>query len=137
MVMKTLVLRVDYGGGAAYPDQHAAVAALYRFVLAAALPKPIVVDTGDGLEVYWPLGEELPVGRWRRSARARGRLPPPRARSLSSRHDRCPLPLAYPRHAQQGPLATILRDGARLGRWPRSADEPRSRSHPPSMAVRP
>ena len=96
--MKTLVLRVDYGGGAAYPDQHAAVAALYRFVLAAALPKPIVIDTGDGLEVYWPLGEELPVGRWRRSARARGRLPPPRARSLSSRHDRCPLPLAYPRH---------------------------------------
>jgi hypothetical protein len=68
--MKALVLRVDYGGGAPYPDQHAAVAALYRFVLAAALPKPIVIDTGDGLEVYWPLGEELPVGRWRRSARA-------------------------------------------------------------------
>ena len=68
--MKALVLRVDYGGGTAYPDQHAAVAALYRFVLAAALPKPIVVNAGDALEIYWPLGEELPVGRWRRAARA-------------------------------------------------------------------
>jgi hypothetical protein len=70
VAMKAIVVRVDYGGAAPYPDRRAAVAALARFVVADGRIGPIVVDTGDGIEAFWPFGRELPVGRWRRAARA-------------------------------------------------------------------
>ena len=73
------VVRLDYGPDAHYPDQDASGRALDRFVPSAALPRPIVVDAGDGLECYWPLTEAVPVGRWRRTAR--------RLKAACMRHD--------------------------------------------------
>src|SRR5690242_13294330 len=68
LLMKALVVRLDCGPDAHYPDQAAAGRAVDRFVASAALPRPIVVDAGDGLECHWPRTEALPVGRWHRAA---------------------------------------------------------------------
>ena len=78
-VLNALFVRLDYGPDAHYPDQDASGRALDRFVPSAALPRPIVVDAGDGLECYWPLTEAVPVGRWRRTAR--------RLKAACMRHD--------------------------------------------------
>lgn len=41
-----------------------AIAALKDFCKAVGMPKPMVVDSGGGLHVYWPLATEVPTDRW-------------------------------------------------------------------------
>ena len=48
-----------------YPTQAAGVMALREFVKAVGLPAPIIVSSGVGLHVYWPLDEDLPTEDWR------------------------------------------------------------------------
>lgn len=47
-----------------YIDQLAAFAALRRFCTTIGLPKPIVVNSGRGLHVYWPLTEDVTPEQW-------------------------------------------------------------------------
>jgi len=47
-----------------YIDQATGLTALKKFCSHIGLPKPIVVNSGRGLHVYWPLTTEVPPERW-------------------------------------------------------------------------
>jgi len=47
-----------------YIDQPTGLAALQKFCRTIGLPKPILVNSGRGLHVYWPLTEEVTREQW-------------------------------------------------------------------------
>ena len=47
-----------------YINQTAGLVALRSFCKEANLPKPIIVNSGRGLHVYWPLTEEITRSQW-------------------------------------------------------------------------
>lgn len=47
-----------------FPDQGTALKELRRFCKVARLPKPIVVNSGRGVHVYWPLNEDVTYEEW-------------------------------------------------------------------------
>lgn len=47
-----------------YIDQASGLAALQKFCQTIGLPKPILVNSGRGLHVYWPLVEEVTREQW-------------------------------------------------------------------------
>jgi|TARA_R110000824_G_scaffold63536_9_gene167019 hypothetical protein len=47
-----------------YIDQEAGGEALYNFCVAVGLPKPIIVNSGRGLHVYWALTQEVSSEQW-------------------------------------------------------------------------
>ena len=47
-----------------YVDQAAGLTALRSFCTTIGLPKPIIVNSGRGLHVYWPLEEEITPEQW-------------------------------------------------------------------------
>lgn len=47
-----------------YATQDEAVAALMVFVKTHGLPRPILVNSGGGLHVYWPLSEDVTREQW-------------------------------------------------------------------------
>lgn len=48
-----------------FPSKDAALAGLKAFCARVKLPRPMIVDSGGGLHVYWPLVEELPRAEWK------------------------------------------------------------------------
>lgn len=63
--LKTLMLDIDCGEDKPYPTWREGLVALSQFVGALALPKPMVVFSGNGLHVYWTLTEELDPDQWK------------------------------------------------------------------------
>src|SRR5713101_6005847 len=63
--LRVFRLDIDVGPGKAYRDQNEALDALKRFCLAHNLPPPIVVSSGSGLHVYWPLAVTLDPEAWK------------------------------------------------------------------------
>jgi predicted P-loop ATPase len=59
----------DKGKAKSYATQLEAAAALKRFLKAAELPIPVIVSSGYGLHVYWPLAEMLDPATWTRYAK--------------------------------------------------------------------
>lgn len=55
---------------APYADREEAYVALGRFCKAASLPLPMVVSSGGGLHLYWPLAEALDITSWGNYAHA-------------------------------------------------------------------
>lgn len=53
-----------------YPTQAEAVQALGKFVVAAGLPRPMVVSSGYGIHCYWPLTGAIMPGQWSFTAEA-------------------------------------------------------------------
>jgi len=49
---------------AGYIDQKAGLSALQKFCAHVGLPKPIVVNSGRGLHIYWPLTTEIAAEEW-------------------------------------------------------------------------
>jgi hypothetical protein len=47
-----------------YVDQATGLAALRKFCKHVGLPKPIIVNSGRGLHVYWPLAQEVAPADW-------------------------------------------------------------------------
>jgi len=47
-----------------YIDQPTALSALQKFCRTVGLPKPILVNSGRGLHVYWPMTEEIAREQW-------------------------------------------------------------------------
>jgi Domain of unknown function (DUF927) len=47
-----------------YIDQTTGISELQRFCRIIGLPKPIVVSSGRGLHVYWPLTQEVTPSQW-------------------------------------------------------------------------
>lgn len=62
--LKALWVDLDCGPGKDYPDQLKAFASLQKFCQTTGLPKPIIVNSGRGLHVYWPLTTEIPREEW-------------------------------------------------------------------------
>jgi len=62
--MKSLFLDLDCGPLKEYPSQKAAVDALRAFCNKLSLPKPMMVNSGNGVHVYWPLTEAVSAGQW-------------------------------------------------------------------------
>jgi hypothetical protein len=66
---KAFWLDPDAGKDKPYRDQDAALEALADFCRASGLPAPIVLTSGSGLHVYWPLQHMLDPETWTRYAR--------------------------------------------------------------------
>jgi hypothetical protein len=62
---KALWLDIDAGKEKHYKDQKSAANALADFCRATMLPPPVIVDSGYGLHVYWPLQAMLDPETWR------------------------------------------------------------------------
>lgn len=57
-------------GKSPYANRQEALSELERFGFELALPKPLVVSSGYGLHVYWPMDADLTPGEWRETAHA-------------------------------------------------------------------
>lgn len=62
--LKALWLDIDCGPTKDYPSQNEALQALKGFCKTVGLPRPIVVNSGRGLHVYWPLTEAVTREEW-------------------------------------------------------------------------
>lgn len=63
--IKAFWLDIDCGAGKDYPSKQEGATALVAAVKALGLPAPMVVDSGNGLHVYWPLTEAVDADQWK------------------------------------------------------------------------
>ena len=67
--MKSFWLDLDCGPGKEYSSQDEAVSALWEdFLPMSGLPKPLLVSSGNGVHVYWPLHDSVGSEDWLRIA---------------------------------------------------------------------
>jgi len=62
--IKSLFLDLDCGADKPYPTQAEALAALRDFYKAYSLPRPLIVNSGRGLHVYWRLDKPYAREEW-------------------------------------------------------------------------
>ena len=62
--VKALWLDLDCGETKDYPNQKEALTDLIRFVRAAGLPRPLVVNSGYGIHAYWVFDKEISADKW-------------------------------------------------------------------------
>jgi len=67
---RALFLDLDCGPGKDFADQSTALVALRKFGKKLKLPRPMVVDSGRGLHVYWPFMEAVSAADWLPVAKA-------------------------------------------------------------------
>ncbi len=63
-----LDLDVDILDEAKFTSKKEAIGSLRGLVQRLALPRPMLVDSGGGVHVYWPFGQEVPALDWQRVA---------------------------------------------------------------------
>jgi hypothetical protein len=63
-LIKSFWLDLDCGFGTAYRTPQDGLKALNDFVAVSGLPAPLVVCSGGGLHVYWPLTEPITKAQW-------------------------------------------------------------------------
>lgn len=61
---------VDCGVGKPYADKAAGLLALKDFAKQAKLPRPTLIDSGNGLHAHWLLNEAIPIHDWKAVADA-------------------------------------------------------------------
>jgi len=66
--MRAFWLDLDCGEGKEYATQDDALNTLPAFISAANLPEPLLVNSGNGIHVYWPLHEDISSEDWLRIA---------------------------------------------------------------------
>ena len=62
--LRAFFLDLDCGPSKDYPNQGAALAALRTFCEKLKLPKPLLVNSGRGVHVYWFLSEPVSLTEW-------------------------------------------------------------------------
>jgi len=62
--LRSFFMDLDCGEGKEFPTQHAAIKELRRFCKTLDLPKPVTVNSGRGVHVYWPLSEDVTPDEW-------------------------------------------------------------------------
>ncbi|MHA1538885.1 MAG: hypothetical protein ACTSXQ_00230, partial [Alphaproteobacteria bacterium] len=62
--IKSFWVDVDCGEGKEYPTKRAAIKSLQKAVTAIGLPEPLIVDSGNGLHVYWALEASVEKAHW-------------------------------------------------------------------------
>lgn len=70
MLAKSFWLDIDVGEHKlekkkGYPTKRDAANAVGQLCKTIGLPTPMIVDSGGGIHVYWPLTEAVPVSQWR------------------------------------------------------------------------
>lgn len=68
--LRSFWLDLDCGPTKDYPDQESALRALIGLCRATKLPRPIVLDSGGGLHLYWPLTADVTPKDWKPVAAA-------------------------------------------------------------------
>jgi hypothetical protein len=63
-----LDLDVDANDENKFDSKEQALVELRAFVQKVGLPRPMIVDSGGGIHVYWPLAHEVATATWRRVA---------------------------------------------------------------------
>jgi len=66
--LKALFIDIDIGEGKDYSNREEAIAAYEKFMEDTGLldlGQPIVVSSGGGFHIYWPLDEEAEVAQWK------------------------------------------------------------------------
>ena len=65
--LKSFFLDLDVGADndRKYPDQQTAIADVRRFVKELRLPRPMLVNSGNGVHAYWPLEQALARPQWK------------------------------------------------------------------------
>jgi hypothetical protein len=63
--VKAVALDVDCGPGKPFATKRDGAAALGQFLRDTKLPRPMIVDSGNGLHVYWCLTREVEIPQWR------------------------------------------------------------------------
>jgi len=61
---KTLAIDIDCGENKPYLVQRDGIVALKQFLTGSGMPMPIVVSSGHGIHVYWPLSEAIDCATW-------------------------------------------------------------------------
>jgi len=62
--LSSFYLDLDCGVGKEYPDQNTAFHDLKRFVKATGLPRPMLINSGYGIHVYWVLNDSVSYAEW-------------------------------------------------------------------------
>ena len=62
--LSSFFLDLDCGEGKEYKDQREALVALQLFCKNTGLPKPVIVNSGHGIHVYWTLTASVPYDDW-------------------------------------------------------------------------
>jgi hypothetical protein len=62
-------LDIDCGPGKDYPGQVEGIQALGAFLKATSLPRPTVINSGNGLHVWWALAQDQTPEDWTRTAK--------------------------------------------------------------------
>ena len=62
--LKSFWLDIDCGENKPYSTQNEGLEALKKFTKTLGLPRPIIVNSGRGLHVYWPLTAEITRDEW-------------------------------------------------------------------------
>ena len=62
--LSSFFLDLDCGEGKDYPNQKEALVASQVFCKNVGLPKPVMVNSGNGVHVYWALEESIPYDDW-------------------------------------------------------------------------
>lgn len=68
--IKVIAMDIDCGEDKPYPSWKEGLQALGEFVGKFSLPKPMIVYSGNGLHVYWPLDKECTTDEWKPVAEA-------------------------------------------------------------------
>jgi hypothetical protein len=63
--LKSFFIDIDCGVGKPYADQAEGMNALKEFIKNTKLPKPTVVNSGNGIHAYWVLQAALPSEEWK------------------------------------------------------------------------
>lgn len=69
-VFRSFYMDIDCGEGHSYLTKGEALGAVKKFTQSLHLPKPIVVDSGNGIHLYWPLTESISARDWAPVAKA-------------------------------------------------------------------
>lgn len=67
---KALFIDIDCGADKPFADQREGAKALKSFLKSSGMPAPMIVNSGRGLHVYWPLTEALEPADWQPMADA-------------------------------------------------------------------
>lgn len=63
--LRSLWLDLDYGSDKPNQTVQQATEALIRFIGQQQLPNPMILHTGHGFHVHWPLDADVPINEWR------------------------------------------------------------------------
>ena len=63
--LKSFFIDIDCGIGKPYADHSEGLTALKSFIKATNLPKPTVVNSGNGIHAYWALTEAITSSEWK------------------------------------------------------------------------